>query len=275
MSHFSNLRDGELTELKRIMGEFFTAEQGRKINQNPGIMKAMFDTAMLDPVFRLIHGIWSPLDDVVAMAREYEGVTGDMIDIMLAKARDRGLFELFEAELPKSRLLAPVIVSNRESVPATLLFGRALMRTAHSEKYSEWDAAYANGVDDKRIKLIEGARTFVPNELALHIVDFGANWNRRDGTVLAEVQQKQIGHLADFEPLFAASQHPEWVRQMDGEKIPYAIMAALLLSVPDYDEWSLSPGVWRGGGRAELSGDYVDCRFYERAMPVRREPNKL
>lgn len=271
MSHFSNLRDGELTELKRIMGEYFTAEQVRKINRFPRVMEGMYEAAMRDLVFRLIHGIWTPMSDVVEIAREYEGVTGDQIDAMLKTARDNGLIEGFERESDSRPLLAPVIVRNRESVPATFLYGRELMQKAWDGKYTEWGEAYAQGVDDDRVKLIPGARAFVPDELVLHIVDFGANWNRRDGLILEDIQKAQAGQLAAFEALFAASQHSEWLRQMDGKEVPYALMAALLLNVPGYDAWRCSPNVWHNGVKAELYGNHVEDRFNGHAMPVLRE----
>lgn len=271
MSQFSNLRDGELTEFKRIMGEHFTAEQIRKINQNPSIVEVMHKAAMQESTFRLVHGIWTRIKDIVEIAREYDGVTGEQIDAMWKTAGDCGLIEGFEHESDSRPLLAPVIVRNRESVPATFLYGRELMQKAWDGKYTEWGDAYVQGVDDDRIKLIPGARTFVPNELVLHIVDFGANWNRRDGVVMEEVQRTQAGELAVFDALFAASQHPEWVTQMDGKNIPYAIMAALLLGVSGRGSWRFSPHVWHGGDETGLSGLLIEGRFGSSAMPVLRE----
>jgi len=271
MSHASNLRHGEVTEFERVIFDNFTAEEIRKINKYPSVVKAMREAAMRDQAFRLVHGIWTPLNDIVEIAREYEGVTGEQIDAMLRTAADNGLIEGFERESDSRPLLAPVIVRNRESIPTTFLYGRELMQKAWDGKYSEWGEAYAQDVDDNRVKLIPGARAFVPDELVLHIVDFGANWNRRDGVVMEEVQRTQAGKLAVFDALFAASQHPEWMRQMDGEKIPYALMAALLLNVPGGDSWRISPYVWRYGVKAELFGSLVESRFSRHTMPVLRE----
>jgi len=245
-----------------------------KLNNHREVLEAMRVAMLTHPVFHLIHEIWTPLNDIVEIARGYDGVSGDQIDFMLKTARENGLVDGFEAESPKNPLLAPVVVKNCETVPATLLFGRELMRQEWGEKYSEWEAAYAQGVDDKRVKPVEGAPLFEPNKLTLQIVDFGANWNPLDGTVLKDVQAAQAGKLAGFEVIFAPSQHPEWFRQMDGEKIPFAIAAALLLSVPGRDEWSLSPSVWHGHDRARLDGCRVGDRFRSYAVPVRREFNK-
>ncbi|NBS70095.1 hypothetical protein EBT31_14465, partial [bacterium] len=85
--------------------------------------------------------------------------------------------------------------------------------------------------------------------------------------IMEKVQRTQAAKLAVFDALFAASQHPEWMRQMDGEKIPYALMAALLLNVAGHDSWRYSPGVWHDGGRVRLNGDRVESKFYYDAMP--------
>jgi len=223
------------------------------------------------PAFRLIHGRFAPLADKVAMVKGWPGIKPDDVDAAVALARENGTIAGFKAESPNNPLLDLVIVPYRESIPATLLYGRARMMEAWGDKYDEWKAAYASGVDDKRVELITGAREFKPNTIQVQAVDFGANWDRQHGNVLGDIQRAQAGQLADFAGLFNASQSPKWVEQMDGKVVPYTILAALLLSVPSYDARSLSPGVWHGGGRAELSGDHVDGRFHEDCVAVIRK----
>lgn len=201
----------------------------------------------------LINDIWTPLSDVVEIARGYDDVTGGQIDGMLKTARENNLIEGFQSESASRVSIAPVIVRNYETVPDTFLYGRKLMRRRWGHSYDELKPAYAKDVDDNRIKLIPGTRPFVPDELTLRIVDFGANWNRlliRSGHSLRmeEIQKTQAGQLAVFEALFAVSQHPEWMQKMDPKKIPFVVMAALLLNVPDradYAAWRCSPFVWR------------------------------
>jgi hypothetical protein len=58
---------------------------------------------------------------------------------------------------------------------------------------------------------------------------------------------------------------------MDGEKVPYALAAALLLDVPGYGGWACMPGVSSYGADAGLNGDHVGNRFCRSAFPVLRE----
>jgi len=223
------------------------------------------------PAFRLIHGRFTPLADKVEMVKSWPGINPADVDVAVALAHENGTIAGFEAESPDNPLLDLVIVVYRESLPATLLYGRARFMEAFEGRYVEWREAYASGVDDKRIELIPGAREFRPNTIEVQAVDFGANWDRQHGNVLRDVQRAQAGQLEDFAALFNASQSPKWVEQMDGKTVPYTILAALLLSVPGYDARSNSPYVWHDGDEAELSGDHVDDRFRGHSMAVIRK----
>jgi hypothetical protein len=223
------------------------------------------------PAFRLIHGRFTPLADKIAMVKSWPDINPADVDAAVALARENGTIAGFKAESPDNPLLDLVIVVYRESLPATLLYGRALMMETFEGRYAEWEEAYAGGVDHERVELIPGACEFRPNTIEVQAVDFGANWDRQHGNVLSDVQKAQAGALADFAGLFNASQSPKWVEQMDGKTVPYTILAALLLSVPGYGVRSYSPSVWHRGGKAKLFGIHVDSRFREVSMAVIRK----
>lgn len=276
MARFADLPHGIVEQLHRQFAIRISGPEGLKLNDHPKVWDAMLAAMREQPAFRLVHGRFNPLTDKIAMVKSWPGVNPVDVDAAFEAAKADGTIALFEAESPKNELLDIVIVVYLSTLWETLLYARERMReTWGEEKYSEWAAAYAQDVDENRIKAILGAKPFIPNRIVFEVVDFGANWNPKDGTVLFEVQKTQVGQLADFAVIYEASESPKWVEQMNGTKVPYAIAAALLLSVPGSDGWSYSPDVWRSDGRAKLYGRYVDSRFYRHAMPVRREPNKL
>jgi hypothetical protein len=227
------------------------------------------------PTTGLIHGRFTPLADKIALVNSWPGINADEVDAAVTVALNNGTIAGYEAEVGENRLLDIVVTPYRESIPATLLYARERMQEAWGDEYSEWAEAYAQDVDDDRVKAIPGAKPFIPNRIVIEVVDFGANSNRESGFYLEDVQKAEGAvQLADFAIIYNAIQSPEWLRQMDGEKVPYAIVAALLLSVYGYGSWwcswQSSPGVWHHGGKVELGRGKVGNQFCGYATPVLR-----
>lgn len=148
------------------------------------------------------------------------------------------------------------------------------MKEAWGNKYSEWEVAYAQGVDANRVRAIEGAKAFTPNCVVVEVVDLGANCDRNHGLVLEEVQKAKAAELADFAVLYAAIQSPEWVKQIDSNIVPIVLVAALLLNVPGGDGWNVSPFFWHDGVKANLYGRGVKDRFSNSSMPILMAPKR-
>ena len=272
MASLHQLTIGEDMEFGRILAAAgFDAEMIRKINKNPDIASVMLAAVRQHPAFKLIHGRFTPLADKLAMVKTWPGISPEDVDAALKAAMENGTIAGYESEVGKNPLLDIVVTVYRESIPFTLVYARERMQEAWGEKYYKWVEAYAQDVDDDRVKPIPGAKPFIPNRIVIEVVDFGANWDRKDGLILENVQKAQPGKLADFAVIYNAAQSPEWLRQMDGEKVPYAFVAALLLSVPGSGSWRYSPYVWHGDDEAGLYGDHVELRFNDHAMPVLRE----
>jgi hypothetical protein len=66
------------------------------------------------------------------------------------------------------------------------------------------------------------------------VIDLGAN----RGTAPASVRSPNSPHVAI---LMAAMLHPEWVRAMDGENVPFVWIAGLKANVPWRGEWNSVP----------------------------------
>lgn len=272
MASLSTVTDGEKTKfIARLFHAGLTAEMLRKVNACADMAPLMIKALMCHQSFTLVHGRFAPLADKIAQVKFWPGINPAAVDAAVALAKENGTIAGYEAEVAGNPLLDIVITVYRESVPATLLYARDRMKDVYCDRYFQWNAAYTDNVDERRVKLIDGAKPFNPNKIVVEVVDLGANWNREGGVNVLGVQQAQAARLAGFTVLYAASQSPEWVRQMDGENVPYPLAAALRLNVPEYDGHAYMPVVCRRGVNTYLGGDRVDSRHPLAACPVLRE----
>ncbi|HRH32368.1 MAG TPA: hypothetical protein PLK06_03515, partial [bacterium] len=261
-------RTGGFARFFRLGG---TIAMVKRLLADDELMECWIEFLSTQPEFKLIHEHFTPLADKLAMVKEWPGINPDDVEAALATAMENGTIAGYESEVPKNKHLDIVVTPYRESVAATLVYLRDRMKEAHGDRYWQWPEAYDDNVDENRVKLIDGAAPFIPNRIVIEVVDFGANWNRKDGLILESVQKAQASKLAGFAVIANASQSPRWVQKMDGETVPYALAAALLLSVPGHDSWRYSPNVWHNGGRAKLYGYHVEDQFNYHAMPVLQE----
>lgn len=261
------------TVTQLVRHEEFTSELAKAIRQQGGADRALKAlTQEFFPVVTpndLIHGRFTPLARKLEMVKAWPGITEEMLASALEEAKVSGRLGRYEAESPKNPLLEVVVTVYRESVPATLLYARNRMRQVFgNEKFSQWEDAYGQEVDDNRVRLLKD----VPDHrdcVRIEVVDLGENLNRKDGFLPKDIRNAKS---ATFAPIYAAAQSSEWVRQMDGENVPYALCGGLELSVPGDGPWAILPYVNRDGSRASrLGGYWCDYRCHDGALPSLRE----
>lgn len=221
--------------------------------------------------FRLIHGRFHSLADKLEMVRKWPGVTEKQIETALVESKDR--VARFEKESPNNPLLNIVASVYLEDAPSTLIYARDRMRETLPDEFWQWDSAYAKGIDENRVRYLQDkdGNTVVPvyrNCVRIEVIDLAAHFNPTDGTVAKDVRGKDSAHFA---VIYAAAQDPTWVRQIDGEKVPWVLACGLEFSVPGCDAWWYSPYVCWGGGEAGLNANHVGYRFRSTAMAVLRE----
>lgn len=223
----------------------------------------------------LIHGIFTPLAGKIAIVKRWPGINPEDVDAALATAMENGTVAGYEGNVADSPFLDIGVTVYRESIPATTIYARERTKEAWGARYTEWDKAYAQGVDDVRVKAIPGAKLFTPNRIVIEATDFGANWNRERGTHMADVQRLQAGDLADFAVIYNAVQSPPWVEQMDGENVPHALVAALHVHVPRCTLEPSSPYLYYMPRRRSMNLNSVDVAenhwTRDTALPVLRK----
>lgn len=268
MASLFSLQVGEFDEFKRILAGKVSAEDARKISKNPKVLEAMEKAMREHEAFRLRHGLWTSLAEVIETTKAWPGLLDRFGEkgfaLALEEFNDSPRRKRFEAEQEKSPLVQAVVVPYLGSVPETFLYARARMMNAFGKDYDEWKEAYAHGVDDQRVQLLPEA-TNRTECIRIEVVDFGAHVNSKDGFVPKDVRGKDSAHAA---VIYAASQNIAWVRQMDGSKVPYALAGGYRLNVPSHREWTDLPSVWRLGDQARLNGDWYDDRYHTHTLPV-------
>jgi hypothetical protein len=69
MARLANLRKGDWDQFDRLLNSTdLTAEEVLKLNKNPNVFTSMLATMRSHKIFRLIHGIYNPVEDVKAAA---------------------------------------------------------------------------------------------------------------------------------------------------------------------------------------------------------------
>jgi len=212
----------------------------------------------------LIHGRFTPLDRKLELVRSWPGVTGADLDRALREGKRR--IVLFDRESPNSPLLDIVVSVYRPTAWETLSYARDRMSEAHGDDFRQWPDAYASFLEG-RVRYLEGAGA-PAGGVRIEVVDLGANHAPAGGMVPRDARGPDSAHAA---VVCAAAQDPEWVRQMGGGSVPYAIAAGFELDVPGYDRWSHSPYVCRVGGEVHLNAGRVGDRYYSTALPLLRE----
>ncbi|OGY55654.1 MAG: hypothetical protein A2912_05610 [Candidatus Buchananbacteria bacterium RIFCSPLOWO2_01_FULL_40_23b] len=119
--------------------------------------------------------------------------------------------------------------------------------------------------DENHLKLLDG----IIHQRGLHwrVVDFAANWDKKDG-IAPTVHTPKTSLSSAI--LWAASCFPRWIQAMDGVKVPFVWLPGYQLSISGSQPWSYVPDLcWHYGCRqVRLSADDASIRHYHRAVPV-------
>lgn len=264
MARLATLPKGEWDQFDRVLsGTDLSAEEVRKLLRHPDVLADMLAAMRRHPVFRLIHERFTPLAEVLEAVKRYPGVTEADVEKALAEATESGRLARYEEESPKNPLLVTVVTVYRASVPETLCYARDRMADAFGDTFTQWEEAYVEGVDENRVRLLEGAPDH-RNCVRIEVVDLGAHWDLKNGFIPKNVRSPKS---ATFAVIYAAAQNPEWVRQMNGRDVPYALSGGLELNVPGRGLWASLPYVWRSGDEAGLDGHWLGRRYRGYALP--------
>lgn len=271
MARLNTLSDGDMTEFKRKLGDYITAEDARKLMKQSSVMEAMEKTMREHPVFLLVHGRFHSLAEKIKMVKAWPGISDRFTEAdfvrAVQEAQDSGLLGRFVAASSKNPFLNVVVSVYLGSVVETFLYGRDRLRDAFGEKFVQWNDAYETPDLDKKLVLLDGIKPMT-NCLKVEVVDLEANFNCKDGFIPKDIRCAQSAHA---QALYAGVQDTDWVRQMNPDQgVPYALMGGYVLTVPGDGDGTRLPALWfyPENGTAKLAGRWYDDRCYSHSLPL-------
>lgn len=259
MASLHSITIGEDTEFKgRLARAGFSAEVIREINRNDDMAGIMYEALMRHPAFTLVHGLFTKPEKQIERVREWNKEFGWGIpDEAFAEA------EKSVPAWPEEKLVAVVLVpyladkANEDETVTTGLertFHELWMRAkAEQDANWRWDGYDKAGSD--RLRLHKGIEHKVG--LRWEVIDLGCNRNKKPMDVRNSKSSPSAGILA------AAALHPQWVKSMDGDKVPYVWIPGYEVQVPDGKPWADVPNLGFAGGDREIRLSCSWCDNYD------------
>lgn len=184
----------------------------------------------------LVHGLFSPVEAQIAYWREKLSLLHEQ-RVLLA-----GL-EFFlamnpEPEWPKERIVAVALTLHAPTAVQEFQLYWPLIGERQAKNW-KWNQFIFNDAHVRHFQCKEQAWRW-----SWGVIDLGANRNTTTDTV----RHRASGTLPGAEILAAGALHPEWVRLMNGDDIPFVLMPGYEVSIPGGSVWRSVPGLDFGCG---------------------------
>lgn len=248
------------------LGARITSREGETLKTHPEVWDAMIATMRQHPAFTLVHGLFIPPDKQIARVRELRNERGwDFPDAYLAEA---------EKSIPTwpddDRLVVVTLVpyldderNGRKGVERTFC---ELWAVTAKEQNGSWRWDGYDKAGPNRLQLLQGIE-HRPG-LRWEVIDLGCQRDRKPMDVRHPKKSPHAGILA------TAALHPEWVKAMDGENVPYVWIPGYEVNVSDGKPWRSVPHLHfsRVTREVRLYYYWYDYRHYSLwAVPSFRE----
>ena len=256
MANLFSLGFGKVSDLVGKLAEAgLTAEMAEEVRKNPALAEIIVSALKSQPAFSLVHGLFTKPEAQLVRVREWNREFGwGITDEAFTEA------EKSVPAWPKERLVALVLVpylddKKNEKGEATMsgverTFHELWARAASEQDANwRWDGYYKAGPD--RLRLLKG----IEHKVGLHweVIDLGCSRSKKPMDVRSSKSSPHAGILA------AAALHPEWIKAMDGENVPYVWVVGYEVSVSDEDPWRSVPGVCFSRDGRDI---WLDCGWY-------------
>ncbi|MFA6161317.1 MAG: hypothetical protein WC766_04015 [Patescibacteria group bacterium] len=226
----------------------------KKLLGNDELMEAWVKRLDEFPEFQLVHGLFTKPEAQIVRINE------------LRHERDWGIpdewLNMAEKSVPKwpenelvSVNLVPYLHDKKDDEGRIMMSG--LERTFHElwdvaakQQHASyrWDGYDKAGPD--RLQLHKGVHRV---SLRWEVIDLGCNRNKKPMDVRNAKSSPHAGILA------AAVLHPNWVKSMDGDKVPYVFAPGYEVQVPDEKPWASVPYLYFGSDSRGIQLDYSWC----------------
>lgn len=254
MASLSSNTDGEITEFKGRLGRAgFTPDIIREVNNGDDneLAKVMYEALMRHPRFTLIHGLFTSTEKQITRMRAWNKEFGWGIPDEAFAAAEKSV-----PAWPEEKLVAVVLVpylADKKAEDDTVTTG--LERTFHelwmcakAEQDANWRWHGYDKAGSDRLRLLKGIEHKVG--LRWEVIDLGCQRNKKPMDVRSSKSSPNAGILA------AAALHPQWVKSMDGDKVPYVWIPGYEVQVPVYDPWAGVPNLFFSRVGRKIRLDY-------------------
>lgn len=153
---------------------------------------------------------------------------------------------------PQDELVAVVLVPYLKTVQKSF---DALWQVAQDIYPENWRSSYA-----EKVSLVNGVN-HTPG-LRWEALELKANFNPKDGIVISKLDRTK---LAGIGVLAACAHFPNWVKAMDGDKVPYALAGQLVVGS------DIVPFFFCDDGKFFVSGHWAGGRWDRTAAVAFRE----
>lgn len=264
MANLFRLPGGKLLSFVGKLAEGgVTAEMAEEIDRDPALVAVVVEALKSHPRFSLVHGLFLPPEKQIARVRQLRDERGwEMPDAWLMEA------EKSVPKWPDDRLTVVTLVpylNAKDGVSGVERTFQELWAAAVKEQQASWRWDGYDKAGSDRLRLHKGIEHKVG--LRWEVIDLGCQRNKKLMDVRSAKSSPNAGILA------AAALHPQWVKSMDGDMVPYVWIPGYEVQVPGEDPWRSVPylNFYRVKGRVRLDCYWCGSHDSYWAVPSFRE----
>jgi hypothetical protein len=247
MANLFTLGFGKVSDFMGKLAEAgLTAEMAEGVRKNPALAEIIVSALKQQPAFTLVHGLFIKPEAQIARINELRQERGWGIpDAWLTEA------EKSVPKWPENKLVVATLVPYLDDVKNG---PKGVERTFHelwgvasSAQHAKWRWDGYDKAGPERLRLLKGIE-YKPG-LRWEVIDLGCQRDKKPEDVCHPEKSPHAGILA------SAALHPEWIKAMDGENVPYVWASGYEVNVPNERPWACVPYLDfdRGDRKIELS----------------------
>ncbi|MBP9864633.1 hypothetical protein KBC54_04265 [Patescibacteria group bacterium] len=254
MANLFTLGFGKVSDLMGKLAEAgLTAEMAEEVRKNPGLAEIIVKALKSQPAFTLVHGLFVKPEAQIVRINELRQERGWGIpDAWLMEA------EKSIPKWPEDKLvvvtLVPYLDDAKNGPMGVERTFHETWKVAASAQHANWRWDGYDKAGPDKLRLLKGIK-HKPG-LRWEVIDLGCNRNEKPMDVRNPEKSPHAGILA------SAMLHPEWIKAMDGENVPYAWAPGYEANVSDDLPWPSVPYVHFNRGARKIELNYGWCGNY-------------
>ena len=276
MANLFTLGFGKVSDLMGKLAEAgLTAEMAEEVRRNPALAEAIVSALRSLPDFALVHGLFVKPVSQIARVRAWNKEHGLGIPDKAFAEAEKSIPAWPEEEFG-AVVLVPYL-ADKANEDETVTSGpvrtfHKLWACAKAEQEANWRWNGYNEAGPKCFRILSGTKHPATSSgqavLRWEVIDLGSQRNKKPCDVRSAECSPHAGILA------AAALHPEWVKSMDCDKVPYVWLPGyeFVYSNSDYVlvRWGTVPYLCFDRDYREIK---LDCGRYDKHSPERAVPS--